>query len=114
MNDTPSSSFAYASSSFFSLSKFDRLIAPFVAVANRDHDRHHMKMTTIPLHETTGMEDEEEDHQRGGRQQQQPPPPDVPLITEAELRAQQDRTWRQLRIAELLRRYSSGSDLIVV
>jgi hypothetical protein len=36
------------------------------------------------------------------------------LITETELDTQRDRTWRQLRIAELLRRYSSGSDLIVV
>uniref|UniRef100_A0A914C146 Solute carrier family 12 member 3 n=1 Tax=Acrobeloides nanus TaxID=290746 RepID=A0A914C146_9BILA len=40
--------------------------------------------------------------------------PSTSMITQAELLNQQDRTWRYLRIASLLRNHSSESDLVVV
>ena len=36
------------------------------------------------------------------------------LISKAEIFSQQERTWRNLRIAEYLQKYSSKSDLIVI
>jgi hypothetical protein len=87
---------------FFSLTKFDRLIEPFVQRSFPDSSR---KGSTVTIPLDHGTEDSDE------QQQQQTP---MGFVTEAELNAQQQRTWRQLRIAELLRRYSSGSDLIVV
>jgi len=37
-----------------------------------------------------------------------------PLITEAELKAHEEKTWKHLRLAEMLKRYSANADLIVV
>ena len=79
-----------------SLSKFEQLIEPFVYRSSSNSRKG--STVTVPLDR-----DDDSDSQ----------PPEG-FVTEAELNAQQERTWRQLRIAELLRRYSSGSDLIVV
>lgn len=81
----------------YSLSKFDQLIEPFVYRSSSNSRKG--STVTVPLE----RDDDDSDSQ----------PPEG-FVTEAELNAQQQRTWRQLRIAELLRRYSSGSDLIVV
>uniref|UniRef100_A0A914IDA3 Uncharacterized protein n=1 Tax=Globodera rostochiensis TaxID=31243 RepID=A0A914IDA3_GLORO len=80
-----------------SLAKFDALIKPFM----RPIGRRETNMTTVQLESGDENGDANVDHFVG-------------LITEAELNAQQERTWRHLRIAELLRRYSTDSDLVVV
>ncbi|KAI3411843.1 hypothetical protein GPALN_001906 [Globodera pallida] len=80
-----------------SLAKFDALIKPFMSPIGRRESN----MTTVQLESDDENVDADVDHFVG-------------LITEAELNAQQERTWRHLRIAELLRRYSSDSDLVVV
>ncbi|KAL3078264.1 hypothetical protein niasHS_012151 [Heterodera schachtii] len=79
-----------------SLAKFEALIKPFMSPSSRTESN-----VTVQLESDNENEEANVGQAEG-------------LITETELNAQQARTWRHLRIAELLRRYSSDSDLVVV
>lgn len=88
------------------MAKFDALIGPFMSACSR-----RASTVTIQLEGTSAADGA--DYGSGG-EEAEPAVTVEGLVTEAELNAQQERTWRQLRIAELLKRYSSDSDLIVV
>ncbi|KAL7074989.1 hypothetical protein ACQ4LE_005539 [Meloidogyne hapla] len=90
-----------------SLAKFEKLIDPLVLRSSRSEEFATSSSVTVSLGDG---EDEKEENKIQYDDEQQ----FRGLITETELDAQRERTWRQLRIAELLKRYSSGSDLIVV
>ena len=74
------------------MDKFNQLIEPFVYRSDRKTSN-----VTIPL------DGDEEDGTNANADAE----PAEGLVTEAELNAQQDRTWRQLRIAELVQFHSS-------
>ena len=92
----------------FSLAKFEKLIEPLVLRTSRREEFATSSSVTISLGEEEDK-DENKIQQEFEDEQQF-----YGLISETELDTQRERTWRQLRIAELLKRYSSGSDLIVV
>nr|CAD2178707.1 unnamed protein product [Meloidogyne enterolobii] len=90
------------------LAKFEKLIEPLVLRTSKSEEFATSSSVTVSLG-GDGEEDRIQQEEFEDEQQQY-----KGLITETELDAQRERTWRQLRIAELLKRYSSGSDLIVV